>query len=215
MKKNKIKVLIADDHVVVREGLAQLLSKTDDIIVACEAGSGQQVLEKVANDDLDIVLLDISMPGKPSLETLKEIKLNYPKLPVLVLSMYSEDRFAVRYLKAGASGYLTKESAGDQLVQAIRKVHDGFKFISPQLTEKLAFSVFDTDKPPHETLSDREFQVMCLLASGKTVSEIAKELCVSPNTISTHRVRILEKMNIKNNAQLTLYALQNGLVDNI
>jgi len=214
MKKNKIKVLIADDHVVVREGLAQLLSKTDDIVVACEAGNGQQVLENV-NDDIDIVLLDISMPGKPSLETLKDIKLNYPKLPVLVLSMYSEDRFAVRYLKAGASGYLTKESAGDQLVKAIRKVYDGFKFISPQLTEKLAFSVFDTDKSPHETLSDREFQVMCLLASGKTVSEIAKELCVSPNTISTHRVRILEKMNIKNNAQLTLYALQNGLVENI
>jgi two-component system, NarL family, invasion response regulator UvrY len=215
MRVNKIKVLIADDHVVVREGLAQLLSKTNDIVVACEAGNGQQVLEKVSSVELDIVLLDISMPGKPSLETLKEIKLNYPKLPVLVLSMYSEDRFAVRYLKAGASGYLTKESAGDQLVQAIRKVNEGFKFISPQLTEKLAFSVFDSDKPPHETLSDREFQVMCLLASGKTVSEIAKELFVSPNTISTHRVRILEKMKIKNNAQLTLYALQNGLVENI
>ncbi len=208
----KIKVLITDDHAVVREGLAQILSNTHDIQVAGEAGNGQEALQKIRNEKLDVVLLDISMPGKPSLETLKEIRSEFPKLPILILSMYSEDRFAVRYLKAGASGYLTKESAGDQLVLAIRKIHEGMKFISPQLTEKLAFSVLDSDKAPHESLSDREFEVMCLLASGKTVTEIGKELCVSPNTISTHRVRILEKMKLKNNAQLTLYALQKGLV---
>ena len=168
----------------------------------------------VRESDLDVVLLDISMPGRSGLEVLKELKHTHPKLPVLMLSMHPEDRFAVRSLKAGASGYITKESAGEELVSAIRKVVGGGKYISMFLAEKLAFGLdADSGRPPHEALSDREFQVMTMISSGKKMTEIAEELSLSIRTVNTYRARILEKMQMKNNAELIHYAIQHGLVD--
>ena len=209
-----IKILIADDHTIVREGLKQILMETSDMVVAAEAANGQEVLDKIGNDDFDVVVLDIAMPGRSGLDILKELRSNKLKLPILVLSMYPEDQYALRVLRAGADGYLTKESAPNDLITAIRKVYAGKKYISPVLAEKLAFGLdADAAKPPHELLSDREYQVMCRIASGKTVKEIADELFLSVKTISTYRARILEKMGMKNNAELTHYAIQNRLVD--
>jgi DNA-binding NarL/FixJ family response regulator len=209
-----INILIADDHTIVRKGLKQILAETPDMVVADEASNGYEVLEKVKKNDFDVLLLDISMPGKSGLDILKELKAEKPKLPVLVLSMYPEEQYAIRVLRAGASGYLTKESAPEELVVAMRKVAQGKKYVSPSLAEKLAFDLeMDTTKPPHEMLSDREYQVLCMIASGKTVGEIAENLLLSAKTISTYRARILEKMKMKNNAELTHYAIQNRLVD--
>lgn len=209
-----ISVLIADDHTIVRKGLKQILTETPDMVVADEASNGHEVMSKIRQRDYDIVLLDISMPGKSGLDILKELKAEKPKIPVLVLSMYPEEQYAVRVLRAGASGYLTKESAPDELVVAMRKVAQGKKYVSPSLAEKLAFDLeFDAKRSLHETLSDREYQVMCMIASGKTVGEIAEKLNLSAKTISTYRARILEKMNMKNNAELTHYAIQNRLVE--
>jgi len=209
-----IKILIADDHAIVREGLKQILAEVPDMLVAGEAATGQEVLEQVRKEDWDLVLLDIAMPGKDGLETLKELKLERPKLPVLVLSIYPEEQYAVRLLKAGAAGYLTKESAPEELIAAIRKVSQKGKYISASLAEKLAFYLeTDVEKPVHEMLSDREHKVMLLIASGKTVTEIADEMCLSIKTISTYRVRALNKMGLKNNAEFTYYALKHGLVD--
>lgn len=209
-----IKILIADDHRIVREGLKQILAETQDMIVAAEASNVQEVLKKVAVNDYDVLLLDISMPGRSGLDILKQLKGERPKLSVLVLSMYSEEQYALRALRAGASGYMTKESAPDELIEAIRKVSTGRKYISPAVAEKLAVSIESGDeKPPQETLSDREFQVMCMIASGKTVKAIADELALSIKTVSTYRARILEKMRMKNNAELTHYAIQNKLVE--
>lgn len=209
-----IKLLIADDHTIVRKGLKQILAETSDIVVSDEATNGQEVLNKVKQDSFDMVLLDISMPGKSGLDVLKELKIERPKLPVLILSMYPEEQYAVRVLRAGASGYLTKESAPDELILAIRKVAQGKKYVSSSLAEKLAFDLrIDTSKPVHENLSDREYQVMCLIASGKTVTEISEILSLSVKTISTYRSRILEKMNMNNNAELTRYAIENRLVN--
>ncbi|MDZ7260622.1 MAG: response regulator transcription factor [candidate division KSB1 bacterium] len=209
-----IKVLIADDHAIVREGLKRILSETSDMVVADEASTGQEVLDKVWENDYDVVVLDISMPGRSGLDILKQLKSEKPELPVLVLSVHPEEQYAVRVLRAGAAGYLTKESAPDELIAAIRKVSLGRKYVSTSLAEKLAFDLErDAGKPLHETLSDREYQVMCMIAKGKTVKEIAEELSLSVKTISTYRARILEKMNMKTNAQLTHYALQNRLVD--
>jgi DNA-binding NarL/FixJ family response regulator len=209
-----IKILIADDHAIVREGLKQILAETADMLVAGEATNGREVLEQVRKEDCDLVLLDIAMPGKDGLETLKELKLEKPKLPVLVLSIYPEEQYAVRLLKAGAAGYLTKESAPEELIAAIRKVSQKGKYISASLAEKLAFYLeTDVEKPVHEMLSDREHKVMLLIASGKTVTEIADEMCLSIKTISTYRVRALNKMGLKNNAEFTYYALKHGLVD--
>ena len=209
-----IKILIADDHAIVREGLKQILAETADMLVAGEATNGREVLEQVRKEDFDLVLLDIAMPGKDGLETLKELKLEKPKLPVLVLSIYPEEQYAVRLLKAGAAGYLTKESAPEELIAAIRKVSQKGKYISASLAEKLAFYLeTDVEKPVHEMLSDREHKVMLLIASGKTVTEIADEMCLSIKTISTYRVRALNKMGLKNNAEFTYYALKHGLVD--
>jgi DNA-binding NarL/FixJ family response regulator len=172
------------------------------------------VLDKIGKDDLDLVVLDIAMPGRGGLDILKEIKSLKPKLPVLVLSMYPEEQYAVRVLKSGASGYLTKESAPVELVKAIRQISQGKKYISPSLAEKLAVDLeISPDRPPHETLSDREYQVMCMIASGKTLKEIADGLSLSIKTISTYRSRILEKMNMKTNAELTHYAIKNRLVE--
>ncbi len=209
-----IKILVADDHTIVREGLKQIVGEVGDMMVADEAGNGQEALQKIREGNFDVVLLDISMPGRSGLEVLKDIRAERPKLPVLILSMHSEEQYAVRTLRAGASGYLTKASAPDELIGAIRKVSRGRKYVTASLAEKLALELdADSRKPPHELLSDREYQVMLMLASGKSVKEIADELCLSVKTISTYRSRILEKMNMKKNAELTLYAVQNGLVD--
>ncbi len=209
-----IKILIADDHAIVRRGLKQILTETPDMIVAGEAYNGQDLLEKVRSDQWDVVVLDISMPGRGGLDVLKQLKSEQPKLPVLMLTIHPEDQYAVRVLRAGASGYLTKESAPDHLVEAIRKVARGGKYISPHLAERLAFNLESiSEKPLHEALSDREFQVLRFIASGKTVKEIGEELSLSVKTISTYRTRILEKMKMRNNAELTHYAIQQKLVD--
>jgi len=209
-----IRILIADDHVIVREGLKQIISETLDMTIADEAVDGHEVLNKALKNDYDVVVLDITMPGINGLDVLKQIKAQKPKLPILVLSVHPEEQYAVRVLRAGASGYLTKESAPDELIAAIRKVSAGKKYVSSSLAEKLAFELeTDTEKPLHETLSDREYQVMCMIASGKTVKQIAEELFLSVKTISTYRSRILEKMKMNNNAELTYYAIKHGLVE--
>jgi DNA-binding NarL/FixJ family response regulator len=213
-----IRILIADDHTddhtIVREGLKQIISETPDMTVADEAIDGHEVLNKALKNDYDVVVLDITMPGINGLDVLKQIKSQKPELPVLILSVHPEEQYAVRVFRAGASGYLTKESAPDELIAAIRKVSVGKKYVSPSLAEKLALELeIDHEKPIHETLSDREYQVMCMIASGKTVKEIAEEFFLSVKTISTYRARILEKMNMKNNAELTYYAVKHGLVE--
>jgi two-component system invasion response regulator UvrY len=213
MPMKKIKILIADDHPIVRAGFKQVISDMPDMLVADEAGNGQEVLNLIGKKDYDLVLLDISMPGRSGLEILKDLKSEKPKLPVLILSIYPEEQYAIRALRAGASGYMTKASAPNELILAIRKISEGGKYISASLAEKLAYYLDgDATKPPHETLSDREYQVMLMIASGKTVTEIANELCLSVKTISTYRTHILEKMKMKNNAEITLYAVQNKLV---
>lgn len=209
-----IKILIADDHAIVRRGLKQIVAEGPNMAVMGEAQNAKAVLELIRKENWDVVVLDITMPGKWGLDVLKELKIERPKLPVLVLSMHPEDQFAVRALKAGAAGYMTKESAPEELVEAIRKVFAGGKYVSPSLMEKLVSDLeIDTQKPLQETLSDREYQVMRRLAAGKTVGEIAEELSLSVKTISTYRTRILEKMRMSTNAELIHYALRNGLVD--
>jgi len=213
MPMKKIKILIADDHPIVRAGFKQVISDMPDMLVADEASNGQEVLQLIGKKDYDLVLLDISMPGRSGLEILKDLKSEKPKLPVLILSIYPEEQYAIRALRAGASGYMTKASAPNELILAIRKISEGGKYISASLAEKLAYYLDgDATKPPHETLSDREYQVMLMIASGKTVTEIANELCLSVKTISTYRTHIREKMKMKNNAEITLYAVQNKLV---
>lgn len=209
-----LRILIADDHTVVREGLKQILAEMSEKVITDEAGNGQEVLHKVWNNEYDIVLLDISMPGRSGLEILKQLKSDKPYLKILILSMHPEEQYAVRALKAGAAGYLTKESTPNELIGAIEKISAGKKYVSSSLAETLACHLETTfGKPLHETLSDREFEVMRMIASGKTVKEIAEELSLSIKTISTYRTRILEKMNMKNNAQLTHYTIQNKLVN--
>ena len=208
-----IRILVADDHTVVREGIKQILAGREDIVVEDEAANGQEVLTKVAKKEYDLILLDISMPGRSGLEVLEEIKVVQPKLPVLILSMHPEEQYAVRMLRAGAAGYLTKGSAPQELISAIQKVSRGGKYVTLSLAEKLAFELdARAEKPRHERLSNREYQVMLMLASGQSVSEVADELCLSAKTISTYRNRILEKMDMKKNAELTLYAVKNNLI---
>jgi DNA-binding NarL/FixJ family response regulator len=209
-----INVVVVDDHAVVREGLKRIISENPGMAVSGEAGDGFEAMRAVKENPCDVVLLDITMPNKNGLDVLKQIRAESPRLPVLVLSMHAEDQYAIRVLRAGAAGYLTKESAPAKLVQAIRKVVRGGKYVSQTLAEKLVFDLdSDMDKVPHETLSDREFQVLCMIASGKTVGDIAEELALSVKTISTYRVRILEKLQMKNNAEITRYAIKQGLVD--
>lgn len=211
-----ITILVADDHPLVREGLKNVVDKsTIDIEVIGEASNANELLKKLQNTKPDIVILDIAMPGKSGLDVLKEIKEFYPKLPVLMLSMHPEERFAVRSLKAGASGYLTKSSISDQLVNAIRKiVTQKKKYISPSVAEHLANRVdLNSDKPLHESLSDREYQIFCMIASGKNVKTIADELSLSSQTIHTYRARIKDKMHLDSNVEITRYALENNLID--
>jgi two-component system, NarL family, invasion response regulator UvrY len=209
-----IKVLLADDHQIVRQGLKQILQDEFSDIEFIEASNGNEVIEKSREKDHHIIILDISMPGKNGLEILKQIKHEGIETPILILSMHGEDQYAIRMLKAGASGYLTKDSASEELVNAVRRLLEGRKYISENVAEKLVndYDVSNGNKPPHELISDREFQVLCLIAAGKTVTEIAENLHLSANTISTYRARILEKMGMKNSAELTHYAIQQGLV---
>ena len=209
-----MKILLTDDHAVVRHGLKQILADEFRRATFGEARNAQEALNHVWKENWDVIMLDITMPKRSKLEVLREIKKSKPRLPVLVLSMHPEGQFAVRVLKRGASGYMTKESAPEELVGAIKKVLAGGRYISPSLAEKLANYVSDdAQKAPQEKLSDREFQVLRLIASGKIVSEIAKELSLSVKTISTYRSRILEKMGMKNNAELMHYAIQHQLVE--
>lgn len=209
-----MRILIADDHAVVRQGLKQILAGAFKRASFGEAANSTQALERVWKETWDIVILDLTMPGRSGLEVLKEIKHAHPKLPVLMLSMHPEDQFAVRMLKAGASGYMTKESAPDELVGAVKKAIAGGRYVSARLAEKMALLLAnDSPGAPHENLSDREFLILRLIASGKSVSIIARELALSVKTVSTYRTRLLEKMDMVNNAQLLRYAFQNNLVE--
>ncbi|HTP97462.1 MAG TPA: response regulator transcription factor [Burkholderiales bacterium] len=209
-----IRVLIVDDHAILRRGLKQILSETEDMTVAGEAENSQQALQILREGAWDVVLLDISMPDRNGIDTLKLIKKEKPKLAVLMLSMHPENQYAIRALKAGASGYLTKQSAPAQLVTAIRQVTKGRKYVSPTLAEELANTLGeDTETPPHEQLSNREYQTLTLIASGKTLTEIAGELKLSVKTVSVYRARVLAKLKLKNNAELTHYGIKNGLVE--
>ena len=210
---DKTKVLIADDHAIVRKGLIQVLSNTLDLVVCGEAENGNEVLGFVKKVDVDVLVMDIDMPEKSGWETLVQLKTQFPKLPIIILSIYPEDHYALRFLRGGASGYLTKSSAPELLVEAIRKIALGGKFISPSLTEKLAFNAdAPSQKPPHELLTDREFQIFRLIASGKGAKAIAEELVLGITTISTHRGNILGKMRMKSTVDMMQYALKNEII---
>jgi len=209
-----IRIVIADDHTIVREGLKQLLAAAGDLDVVGEARDGQEVMQQVRGNEFDVLLLDMSMPGKSGTELIKQVKDEKPKLRVLVLSMHEEHQYAVRAIKSGASGYLTKDSASTQLVTAIRKVSAGGAFISAEVAEALALSArSQREGPPHTALSDREYQVFQMLASGTSVSEIASRLNLSVKTVSTHKARLLEKLGARNQTELVHYALKHRLID--
>ncbi len=212
--KDTIKILIADDHAIVREGLKQILADTKDIVVAGEAENGLDAVKLVRQGICDVLLLDISMPDRNGIDVLKQIRKEAPKLIVLMLTMHREDQYAIRSLKAGAAGYLNKQSAPAELVNAIRQVAAGRKYVSATLAQELANQIDDDREiPPHETLSDREYQTLTMIASGKTVSDIASELLLSVKTISMYRARLLQKMKLRHNAELTHYAIKNHLVE--
>jgi DNA-binding NarL/FixJ family response regulator len=213
-RQNNDTILIADDNAIVRAGLKQFIADHADMQVAAEAATGTEAIAAVRAQEFDVVLLDISMPDKNGIDTLKTIKHVRPELPVLMLSAYAEDQYAVNLLRAGAAGYLNKEAASSQLVSAIRTVVLGRKFVSPSLAQILADGVSgDADRPLHGELSQREFQIFCKLAAGAAVSKIADELNLSVKTVSTYRTRVLEKMAMKSNADLTYYAIKNGLIE--
>ncbi len=208
-----MRILIADDHAILRKGLKEILLEEYPSAYIEEVGDADTLFKKSLNSAWDVIITDLSMPGRSGLEALREIKQYSPKIPVLVLSIYPEDQYATRVLKAGASGYINKDAAPTELVKAVQRVLQGRKYITASIAEKLANDLStDTDKAPHELLTDREFDVMKLLASGKAVLEIANMLSLSPTTISTYRARILDKMNLKNNSDLTRYALNTGLI---
>jgi two-component system invasion response regulator UvrY len=209
-----INILIADDHVLVREGLKKVIKSGPGLVIAGEASNASEALKLLDKQQVDVLVLDISMPGKTGLDLLKDIKILYPDLPVLMLSMHSEERYAIRALKSGAAGYITKESAADELVKAIMKVNNGGKYISASLAERLASElVAPQNKEPHELLSDREFQVMCEIASGKSANEIADKLSLGLSTVNTYRSRILAKLNLKSTTELVRYAVKHSLID--
>lgn len=208
------RILVADDHTLMREGLRRLIEGTSDMVVAAEATNGFEVIDHVRKGRIDLVLLDLSMPGKSGVPLIKQIKEEFPKLPVLVLTMHQEDQYAVRSIQAGASGYLTKESAGTELVIAIRRVASGRLFISPEVAEQLAMNVMPRSNKglSHKSLSDREFEVFCLMVEGASVTDVAERLNLSAKTVSTHKARILQKMNMQSLAQLVRYAVEHGIV---
>ncbi|MEK7678024.1 MAG: response regulator transcription factor [Verrucomicrobiota bacterium] len=209
-----IRILIADDHGLIREGIRKVLKNHPDMTVMGEAGNCQEIFAQLERETPDVLILDISLPGRSGLDALGELRERYPRVQVLVLSMYPEERYAVRAIKAGAAGYVTKQSAAKELVNAIRKVQGGGRYISPTLAEQLANEIAaQTDRPLHEALSDRELEIARWLALGKTGTEIAAELSLSVNTVANHRARILKKMQMKNNAELIRYAIEHGLVN--
>ena len=209
-----IRVLVADDHTILREGLKQILADHPDLQVAGEAANGFEVLKRIRNEDFDVIVLDMSMPGRSGIELIKEVKRERGKLPILVLSMHKEDMYAVRSIKAGASGYLSKDSASTQLVEAIRKVASGGMFISPVVAEKLALGLRQpVDALPHTRLSDREYQIFLMLVHGKGITGIAEELRLSAKTVSTHKARILEKMALAGLSELVKYAIRHQLIE--
>jgi two-component system, NarL family, invasion response regulator UvrY len=208
-----IKILIADDHPIIREGLKQIIAQAPDFTSGGEATTGQEVLDKVRSEHWDVIVLDINMPGKNGLEVLRDLHRDHPTMPVLVLSIHSEAQLGLRALQMGAAGYMTKESAPQELIEAIRIVHSGHKYISPPLAERLADSRSETRiQHPHEVLTDREFQVFKLLTEGKTPQEIAELLSISVKTVRTHRSRIHERLNVKSDVELTRYAFEHKLV---
>lgn len=209
-----VKILVVDDHAVVRRGLRQILAETQDLHVGGEASTAAEAMEKVRAERWDVIMLDVGLAGKSGLDVIADIRKLRPEARVLVLTMFSEEQYAVRAIRAGAAGFLTKESAPEKLVEAVRKVASGGRFITPELAETLASMVAgEGSGKPHERLSNREFEILKLIGSGKTVSEIAEDLTLSVKTVSTHRTRILAKMDMKTNAELTHYAVKNGLVD--
>jgi two-component system invasion response regulator UvrY len=214
MTKETIRVVIADDHAIVREGLKQILADTKDIVVSGSVENGVDAVKLLREGSCDVLLLDISMPDRSGIEVLKQVRKEVPKIAVLMLSMHREDQYAIRSLKAGAAGYLNKQSAPAELVNAIRQVAAGRKYVSAALAQELANQIGDDhDVPLHETLSDREYQTLTMIASGKTVSDIATELVLSVKTVSMYRSRLLQKMKLRHNAELTHYAIKNHLVD--
>ena len=209
-----IRVLITDDHALIRRGLKQVLQEGLGAVVVGEAQNAGEALDQITTRPWDVVVMDITMPGRSGLDILRDIKSIKPDLPVLILSMHAEDQFAVRVLKSGAAGFIPKESAPEELIKAIRKVITGGRYITASLAERMAFELATpSDKPLHEALSDREFEVLRLIASGKSVGQIAEQVKLSVKTISTYRARVLEKMNMENNAELTHYAIKHKLVD--
>ncbi|MFP4449072.1 MAG: response regulator [Bacteroidales bacterium] len=208
-----IKILLVDDHVIVRKGIKQLLEETTDIQVESEAGTAEEMFKKIRNEHFDIVILDISLPGRSGLDALKQLRKSLPELPVLILSMYPENQYALRVMKSGAAGYLTKESVPEELIKAIKKINRGKKYISANLAEELAnFLNGDSRKLPHQKLSDREYEVLLKIAEGKSLTEISKILSLSVKTISTYRSRILKKLNKKTNSDLVRYVMENKLM---
>lgn len=208
-----INILIADDHAIVREGLKQIVAEQKDMYVGGEAANYTELFQLLPQKNWNIIILDIHMPGKNGLEALKDIRQQYPDLPVLILSMYSEEQYGLRSIKSGASGFLEKAGAPDELVKAIQKIISGEKYISSKLVEQMANSLESNHKSQiHESLSDRELQILCLIASGKSAEEIAKELIISVHTVYSYRNRILEKMNMKSNVELTQYTIKNDLI---
>ena len=209
-----IRVAIVDDHAILRRGLNQIITESGEMEMVGEAENSAQAMRLLRDKPCDVVLLDISLPDRNGIETLKLIRKEFPRLQVLILSMHPENQYALRALKAGAAGYLTKQSAASQLVSAIRQVKLGRKYVTPAVAEELANSIdHDSEKAPHETLSIREYQTMCLIASGKTLTEIARQMSISVKTVSVYRARTLEKMRLKNNAELTHYAIKNQIVE--
>jgi len=209
-----IKILITDDHLIVREGIKRIIDDSADMNVVAEASSGQEALELVWKNKYDLILLDISMPGKNGLQTLKEIKKHDKSIPVLMLSMHAEQQYAMRAIKAGAAGYMTKDAASSQLVEAIRKIYNGRKYISPEVADLLATDIYhNNEKEPHEYLSDREFEVLKMIARGNSIKIIAQDLSISPKTVSTYRSRILDKLNLETNSDIIHYAIDFKLED--
>ncbi|MCL6495723.1 MAG: response regulator transcription factor [Ignavibacterium sp.] len=209
----QLKVFIADDHLLIREGLKKILSGEKEFIVVGESGDPDEVLDFINENEVDILILDLNMPGRSGLDVLKHVKKIKPETKVLILSMYPEDQFGERTIKAGASGYITKESASDELLNALKKIAKGGNYISQAFAEKLLYKIKSTnEQKPHELLSDRELQIMILMAKGKTQVEISNELALSTSTVNTYRSRILEKLKLKSNAEIIRYALQNNLL---
>ena len=211
----KIRILIVDDHAIIREGLMRIIQSEKDMEVAASVKNASEAINELSGHPVDVVILDVNMPGRSGLDIIKDIKKLQPKAAVLMLSMYSEERFAIRALKAGASGYLTKDMATEEVITAIRIIHSGRRYITATLAESMANNLQETsEKNPHDCLSDREFEVMCMIGAGKSVNEIAEVLSLSSRTVSTYRSRILIKMNLPNTSRIMQYAISKGLVDN-